>query len=460
MARIKFSLFDISSFLLGLTCIIEVLRINVGGVMIYLCDAFFFLVLLNILIRCKNAKLQFFDKSIKQLYCQLITVLLFGLNFITPIIDSVLNPECNIDGISPAIKYAIKSLLNIIFILALFYCCSSVKQRRFCDNFLKGFCIGVFIHILYSTYQLVSWYILGEDVHTPFMASLGITEESLDHPVVNWVMRPLVIRTQGIFWDPYYMGIMGTVGMFVSLSIKRKWIESSLFILSFVNFMMSFSRTGYLACIAVLVMIFIFSRRNKSLKGIVNFRKIIISLLSSIVLTSAALPFVLDNDAKEEIQVAFTYKTKVKADDEGDMRHIMYPLYVMDAVLLQDPMHMVMGYGGRNSSRAIYHAGHIQDLTNTPESYDIETDWFKIMANYGIICFIIFISFNIKLIIKVGRMCDFRTSLLPFLIITSVTAVFVSGCFYVVNDSKWVWLLYAVSIMYLNIITKERTICK
>ena len=256
------------------------------------------------------------------------------------------------------------------------------------------------------------------------------------------------------------MGIMGTVGMFVSMYFKRRWIKNTFFILSLVNFFMSFSRTGYLACAAVLFMILVFSKRNKTLRGIINFRKIVILVICSMVLISAALPFVLDKDAKEEIQMAFTYKTKVKADDEGDMRHIMYPLYIMDAVLLQDPMHLLMGYGGRNSSRAIYHAGHIQELTDTPESYDIESDWFKIMGNYGFICFIIFISFNIKLIMKIGRICDFRNSLHPFLIITSVTAVFVSGCFYVVNDSKWVWLLYAVSIMYLNIITKERVLGK
>jgi len=446
MKLFKFSILECLSFMLGFTCILEAIRMQAGPIKLNISDLFFVLLFFYVL-TLKHKKAVGLDKPVMQVKCFFIIILVFCLNFITPIVDNVLFPT-GIDGVAPALAYAIKTAFNLVFFYEIFSL-NGVSREKFINSFSKGFVFGIAFHILYSLYQLVAWYVFGEDIHTPLMESFGITEDFLGgHPVLNFVFRPLVIRTAGLFWDPYFIGIMGCVAIFLSLTINNKLVRITSAIISFLVFFMSFSRTGYVAFLAVLFLIPLLAKRNKSFCDKLNIRTIVKYALIILAVGALCLPLVIDKETKQELSEGLKYKTEIKSDDEGDMRHMMYPVYAIEAVL-HDPLHLVFGYGARNSSRGIYISGNIPSETKGDASYDIESDWCKFLINYGIICFFIYLMFNIMLIKLLIRRGHFDESFVPLFLLITILATFISGFFYTINDSRWVWLVYAAAIVYL-----------
>ncbi len=454
MTTKKLTVLGLLSFFLGLTCIFEAVRVQAGPVKLNLSDPFFLLLLLWLLGYKHHRIIKPNDKTVAQLTRMFLFILVFSLNFLSPILDEVLIPT-GIDGVSPAIAYCIKTFANIIFFILLFSI-NSEYRYIFLVHFSKGFILGIVVHFLYSIIQLFEWYVLGNDIHTPLMEFFGITEEFLGgHPVLNYVMRPLVIRVAGFFWDPYFIGIMGCVAIFVSLTIKRVLLRNICLLASFVVFIMSFSRTGFVSFFAVLCMIPFIGKRSHSFKEQISIRKIIKYAAIVVVVVGVALPFVLDKESREELSQGLKYKTEIKADDEGDMKHVMYPIYSIEAVF-HDPFHLLFGYGARNSSRGIYISGNLQKETKTKVTYTIESDWCKILIDNGIICFLVYMVFNISLVMVLIKRGKYEESYIPLFLLITVLATFISGFFYTINDSRWVWLVYAASIIYLNLVNEEK----
>lgn len=446
MKLFKFSILECLSFMLGFTCILEAIRMQAGPIKLNISDLFFVLLFFYVL-TLKHKKAVGLGKPVMQVKSFFIIILVFCLNFISPIVDNILFPT-GIEGVSPALAYAIKTAFNLVFFYEIFSL-NGVSREKFLNSFCKGFVFGIAFHILYSLYQLVAWYVFGEDIHTPLMESFGITEDFLGgHPVLNFVFRPLVIRTAGLFWDPYFIGIMGCVAIFLSLTLSNKVQRGVAVITSFLVFFMSFSRTGYLAFAAVLFLIPVIAKRSGSFGSKLNIGKLLKLLLIVIITGAVLVPLFIDKETKDEISQGLKYKTEIKVDDEGDMRHMMYPVYAVEAVL-HDPLHLLFGYGARNSSRGIYISGNIPQETKTEVSYDIESDWCKFLINYGIICFFIYIVFNIMLIKLLIRRGHFDESFVPLFLLITILATFISGFFYTINDSRWVWLVYAAAIVYL-----------
>lgn len=450
----KISFLGITSFFLGVTCILEAIRVQAGPVKLNVSDPFFLILLFWMLGRKHHRILSPIDKTVAKITKMFLIILVFCLNFISPLIDEVLFPT-GIDGFSPALAYSVKTFMNIVFFVLLFSLNKDYKNT-FINYFTKGFLFGIAIHVVYSVYQLIEWYLLGIDVHTPLMESFGIDEEFLGgHPVLNYVMRPLVIRVAGFFWDPYFIGIMGCVAIFVSLTIKRVLLRNVCLLTSFVVFIMSFSRTGFVAFFAVLCLIPFIGNRSHSFKEQISVRKVLKYAAIVVAVVAVALPFVLDKESREELSQGLKYKTEIKADDEGDMQHLLYPVYSIEAVF-NDPIHLLIGYGARNSSRGLFISGNIQEKMKSEQSFDIESDWCKFLVDYGIVCFVLYLMFNILLIKTIIRRGQFHDSFIPLVLLITVLATFISGFFYTINDSRWVWLVYAASIIYLNLVNEEK----
>lgn len=433
---------------MGLTCIFEAVRVQAGPVKLNISDAFFLLLLFSMLLSGYRGRIQIEEPNVARITRRFFIILLFCLNFISPIIDEFLFPS-GIDGITPSIAYSVKTVVNILFFLLLLSL-EGEDKNDFLSFFCKGFLCGIAIHIIYSIIQLAEWYLFGVDIHTPLMASFGITEEFLGgHPVLNYVVPPLVIRAAGFFWDPYFIGIMGCVAIFVSLTIRNVFLRNVSLITSFIVFVLSFSRTGYVALIATILLIPFISRYSTSFKERINSGKILKYSLVVFFVVTLSLPFVLDRNSREELSQGLKYKAEIKVDDEGDMRHLMYPVYSIKAVF-HDPYHLLLGYGARNSSRGLYVSGNIPNEMNSAVSYDIESDWCKFLIDYGIVCFVVYLLFNISLIRALIRQGNFEESYVPLFLLITVLATFISGFFYTINDSRWVWLIYGAAIVYLN----------
>lgn len=443
----RIEIYDVLCFLLGFTCILEVFRLKVGAVFINISDIIFFLLFAHFIIFPTNGITDICDAQVKIIKKYFFLVLLFGLNVFSPFIDSVFYPEVSIDGVTPALKYAIKTFINILFFLLVFKQ-NDIKKLTLLKQFVYGFTFALVVHILYSTIQMLYWYVLGIDIHTPFLYSFGLNEDVIGHPFTNFVIWP-VLRATGLYWDAYYMGIVGSIALFTSFYIQRPLIKhlSILFIL--INLFLSFSRTGYIAVIGTMIIINYYRNLNITLDGLYNFGKIIRSAVLIAIIGSFVLSFVLTDDIKEMVSESFTYKSEVKKNDEGDMRHVMYPVYGVEAICM-DPIHFCIGYGPRNSSRAIFMTGHIPDFTNQKESFDIESDWCKQLINGGFFCFIFYLLLNYYLIKNIIIYGNFSDNYISMFFLSSLLCIFISGFFYCLNDSRWVWLVYCMSIIYIN----------
>lgn len=444
-------------FLYGLASVLEVFRIQLGSVKINISDLFFIL-LLFCLFRKKTYKNQKESRGVSYLRKTLFIIIAFSINFFVPLIDEIWE-NSGIDGLTPAFTYSIKSLFNLIFFILLF----SVKyntRKSFATFYCYGFLAAIAVNIVYSTYQMISWYLFAVDVHTPIMESFGITEDFLGHPVVNYVMIP-VLRASGLFWDPYYLGILGIIGITCSIYIKRKGIRYFVLFFIILNWLLTFSRTGYVAAIGLLTVLFLYKRYNKTLALLLNFRKVYGFMLIIFILLSLTGVYVVDKEVTENIKEGFFTKNSLDTDNEGDMRHAYYPIYAIEAVL-RDPFHLFLGYGARNSSRALYLSDNVKDAVSNNTSFDIESDWCKCLIDSGLICFIFYLVFHYRIIKQLLTQTNFQSSMIGLFYTTSIICVFLGGFFYCINDSRWVWMLYAGGICYLDSIKRneEKNICK
>lgn len=438
---------NILSFFLGITSILEVFRVKVGPLFVNISDVVFFVFIIVVLLPYANRKRACYKYSVKYLMLSFFIVLSFSLNCLSPILDSYIYPDIEIDGITPSIKYSAKTFLNVIFFFLLLKL--DFKQRSFVVKyFVLGFISSLCIHILYSSFQMYNWYFLEKDIHSAFLSSFGLTEEEIGHSFTSFVIWP-VMRATGLYWDAYYMGFIGTISMFVAMFIKNRRDKYIVYLLIVANWFLSFSRTGYISALCTLLLIYCCRKQNLSLNKLFNYSKLFKSIISFAFVGIISLSVFVTDDLYEMLSESFAFKSEVKEHDEGDMRHVMYPVYAVEAVI-QDPYHLFIGYGSRNSSKAIFMTGNITEFTRSKESFDIESDWCKMLINFGIICFAAYIILNVVLIKRILKQSEFRKDFYGLFFLATILCVFISGFFYAMNDARWVWMVYFMAILYVE----------
>lgn len=432
------------SFFLGVTIILEIFKFNIGGLSFYLTDVFLILFfILTLFLICNfRFKLCIKDKKLRRILFLFFLIQILSLNFISPVFDYNLSLSI-LNGTDNSIKYVLKSIVSLsIFFLMAFI--SSEYQVVFVKQFTKGFVVAIILHTLYSIYQMFSWYFTGVDIHTNLFGLFGITEESVGHVLVNFIVYP-IIRSSGLHWDPAYFGLWGGIGLFLIPYIKSKKLRITCFFLLLSVWFLSFSRTGYVAVLIVLFFILYMKKYNESF-AVVNVAQIFRFAIFMCVLFVCVLPVLLPEETKKDFEIAISYRFQHNENDEGSVRHIMYPFYSIEAVI-QDPCHFFWGYGARNSSRGIYQSGNLKDFTGDTV-FDIESDWCKMLVNYGVICFMCFLFFHFFLLKYMILHLDFKSSYYSMFYFVSILSIFIAGITYSYNDSKWVWFVYWVSILY------------
>lgn len=454
-------IYKISSFLFGLFSILEAFKYQVGGVSLYFGDILYYI---YSAITC--IFVIYFHKKDVSIVCErhnrihvprryytlwvMFTVLLIGsLNIWSPIIDTnIATFEPN--GVEVAIKYAVKTIISL-FIFYLILNLPQFLQKQTLRYFSYGFISAVYLHAFYSLVQLVFWYIFADDIHTKFLGYFGITENSVGHVLVNFLIVP-VIRPSGIHWDPAYFGLWGEIILlwwfYAKVENKRyKLFAKIANIILLITWLLSFSRTGYFALLASVGILTLLSYRNRSIRR--PSTRILLKGLIGFICLFGLLICSLPKDVSKSISKGIEYRFTASHNDEGTNRHIMYPIYVMKG-MLHDPYHFLLGYGARNSSRAIYHSGELSNFVNTEETFDIESDFCKMAANFGFIYFLVYLYFNYKIVICFAIKQRLQSDSIATFFLICIISIFFAGLFYVYNDSKWVWFIYFYALLYLS----------
>ncbi|MGZ2369847.1 O-antigen ligase family protein [Ancylomarina sp. YFZ004] len=406
-------------------------------------DIFFYLTIaclsLSLISGGGNGKIRLSVKG-KSSFIIICLTFLLALNFFVPLIDNAESAY-----LLRSIRYSVKFVLLFLFFL-LINAQSLIVQRKYVEFLLKGFLTAIVIHAVYSWFIMYGWYVMGFDYHTVFLNSFGVTEESVGHVLLNFIFRP-IIRPSGLHWDPAYFGLWGVAFLLCvylgKFSFKKKMIY---FFIIGIPWILALSRTaifsGGMSLITIVLLIY---------PSRIVLRKIILGF-TIIVMLGLAFLWVKSYDAKEiDLNKIVESRTDVKSN--GTKRHIYYPFYVMET-LCHDPFHFTFGYGNRNSGRAFRYAD--VDLpgwdVKTKPPFDIESDWFKTMANQGILGLILYVLLYYYLIkglkIKVSNFTELDNYTLFLLLI--LLNLFWGGFFYIFNDSKWVWFVIFATFIKLN----------
>jgi len=447
-------------FLFGVFSILEVFKYRVGGIAIYFADAFYYIyAMLNILIihyNHRSSSNYLVNNRYKNTWLSFVFLLIGSLNIWSPILDNnlYLNDQ---KGIESAIKYVIKTIILIIVFWSIMNLPSKYKSLSY-KHYINGFIIGVFIHAYYSLYQAAMWYLYQTDIHTPFLNSIGVTDESVGHELVNFLILP-IIRSSGLHWDPAYFGLWGAIVILLiyyksRICSNHKIIYNISIIVLILSWILSFSRTGYFAFVMVLIVMQTSSYFSHSIRRLKLLQIVKMTIVISII--SCAIYSSLPSDIQSHITKGVLYRFTHDENDEGSARHIMYPLYTLEGSL-HDPFHFVFGYGARNSSRAISFGGNLEEFTETEVAFDIESDICKMLANYGFLYFIAYLYFNFMIVKFYVKTQNLQRVDNLFLLL-SVLSIFFSGIFYAYNDSKWVWFIYLFSLINITNNNSSRVI--
>lgn len=370
------------------------------------------------------------------------------MNIWSPILDEAIYIDSP-DGVNGALKYTVKTIILIVFICSIILL-PNLYIKYNVKYYIRGFITAVFIHGLYSIVQIIFWYSFNEDIHTPMLKAFGVTEESVGHVLVNYLILG-VIRPSGIHWDPAYFGLWGGIILLLAVYtphfMGRIVAKKVLITLLSIAWFLSFSRTGYFAVLMTIIVLAILRLKNRTIKQI-KFVKISQAIIMGCVFVGGIF-IVLPLDIQKLAGNAITYRFSHDEEDGGSSRHISYPVYTIEG-MLHDPVHFIFGYGARNSSRAIYYSNNIHDFVDKPEAFDIESDICKMLANYGFLYFLLYLFFNYKLIKAYCLRCNFKHSFYPYFFTITSIATFFAGFFYMYNDSRWVWIVYLFALIFIT----------
>lgn len=440
------SIYYLLTFLFALFTTFEVFKTKMGGITILYADFFYFIfVFSTLIIFFKKKSIWKVNSKIRYIVIIFFSLILCTLNALPAVIDVSFDKPL-MDGSLNAIKYVIRNLFQLII-----YICICFLPTNYQNKAVKGYCYGflmaIILHSIYSIIQMIYMYFFLIDIHTIILNSLGITKETINHDLVNYIGYP-ILRNCGFHWDPAYFGLWGCIGLSTVLfcSKRNRWIKFSLIIIG-VAWSFSFSRSGYLAFVCGVLFILLGHYYNNTIYKI-NIGRLIrygFFVFIGIFIIYIFLP----SELQDYISYSFNYRFTYNPESKGTERHIMYPLWAIEGSI-HDLWHFIFGYGPRNSSRGIAYSGHILEFTTT-DVYDIESDFCKMLLSYGIISFVLYLLFNYYIVRTYIKNIDFRkSSVEAYFYIFGIVGSFIAGIFYMYNDSKWIWFLYLFALLYLN----------
>lgn len=432
------------SYLFGLTITLELFKFRVVGVTIYPNDFIFFSLLASLIFVAFKTDSIKNNALVRSNYTFL--VVLFFLTFYLSSI-SFFGPIVNQGYLTAGLKFVVKFSLVLLFLLIFVVLTSGIRENV--THFLiKGFMHSIVIHAVFSWWFLFDWYTNQGSGFFALMRTLSITDESVGHPLINYIFRPFV-RTAGLHWDPAYFGLWGAIfiawlAAFSRYSIKRKTI---LFILVVPVWFLTISKTAYVALFMTMVIIFIMLPSRSLLKTYFRYVSLSILLISSLVsiaIYSTSLTF-------KDLQKIIELRTSLSGD--GNNRHVMTPIIAFEAIT-HTPMRFLIGYGPRSSGQAMYLSSmevpgkDKADLKNA--TYDIESDWGKTIANQGMFGFSLYLLLFICLIISLSRSVKRAASEDQSFLLCALTISFIAGIFYIYLDSRWLFILIILSLNYVG----------
>ncbi|RLC48002.1 MAG: hypothetical protein DRI23_10810 [Candidatus Cloacimonadota bacterium] len=433
---------NILFFLLGLFSTLQIFKYNLFGASIYPFDLIYYALIVVLFVNViKNRAADPTNTSGKGkiILAVFIAYSIFSVNMFSPILDGVGN-----DYLLVTFKFFIKKLIFLVFFFLILYSRDDFK-RKFINYFIMGFIISIFLHAIYSYFTSYFWYFQNIDIHSKWLNAIGITEASVQHGFRNFIYYP-ILRTTGFHWDPAYFGVWGVLGVFY-IFLKPYNLKKKLFLILVivVPWILTFSRSavfGLLAVIVILIITMIYNR--KPLKHIWNLKNviIIIVLLHIIVLMMLATSITGKIDFKE------VFRSRMEVDVHTQ-KHLQYPGMALKA-LTKDPLHFAIGYGNRNSGRAVVEdIIAIQDNYSPTRAFDIETDLVRIPLNTGFLGFSTYLLFLIIICVELIKKYYRSNNEINLFVVIAIITTFFAGFFYAYSDSVWIWMFYAIAVLLL-----------
>lgn len=438
--------YEIVTFLFALFTTFEVFKTERNGITILYADFFYFIfVAFTILEFIFQKKIFILQIRLIPIACVFFLLVISTLNFLPSIIDIGFD-NIRMDGSIAAIKYSIRNFFQLL-LYAIICFLGERLQKQAIKGFCYGFLLATILHSIYSIVQMVFMYAFMEDIHTLILGTIGITKETINHDLVNYIGYP-IIRNSGFHWDPAYFGLWGCIGLstFLYSQTNDIWKKFVIWIIA-LAWSFSFSRSGYFAFLSGVIIIGIGHTFNNSINtiGIKKILKYGLYICMFVFIVFLLLPIELQNYIVESFSYRFTYNPESK----GTTRHLLYPLWAFEGSI-HDIWHFIFGYGPRNSSRGIAYGGNILDLT-TDRVYDIESDFCKMLLSYGVVCMILYLIFNYYIVKYYIKYINFKDSpIVSYFYIFGIIGSFFAGIFYMYNDSKWVWYMYLFALLFLN----------
>lgn len=432
-------------FLLGFLSTLQIFKYQIFGANIYPFDLVYYslIIILSVqLFRNKREIVFVLPKGGKMIFLLFLLYYLFSVNFISPIIDNV-----NSYNILPAIKFFLKRVIFLVFFFLIFISIKEIKSK-FIKFYLSGFYISIIFHALYSYIVLYFWYFHQFDIHTKWLSFLGITETSVGHGFRNFIYFP-ILRTNGFHWDPAYFGLWGVLGLFFTILKTDNVYKKSLFIvIIFIPWVFTFSRSAVFGLLSTsLILIFIMFKTKKTMPQILN----LINVKSVILLSLIIIPLMFFVSVSGKISFVEILKSRVQVEDDvHTQKHLQYPVMATKA-LLTNPLHFFLGYGNRNSGRAVADdIIAIQDDFHADRPFDVESDLVRILLNRGVLGFSTYLIFIAVILFELIKAYFRNKDWLYLFVFIVICSTFFAGFFYAYNDSVWVWMFWIMAIFLLN----------
>lgn len=430
-------------FLLGFLSTLQIFKYEIFGAYIYPFDLVYYALIFILsvkLILNKKAELKPLSMNGNMILIIFLIYYLFSVNLFVPIFDNASN-----DYLLVSVKFLIKRIIFLIFFFLIFYSKNNIREK-FIKHFIGGFFVSILFHSLYSYFTSYFWYFRGLDIHTNWLNSIGITVKSVGHDLINFIYRP-ILRATGFHWDPAYFGLWGVIGIFyIFLKPYKFSLKLSLLVIIFIPWIFTFSRSAIFGLVvqsSILIIINI-KKPIKPVFNSVNFQGLLIILLMIF-----SLIFFMSLSGKFSAKEVLESRLQVE-EDVHTQKHVQYPLMAVKA-LMKDPFHFFLGYGNRNSGRAVAEdIIEIQDDIENTGAYDIESDISRIPINTGILGFSVYFLFISVILYELMKTYLRTKNELHLFVFIAICTTFFAGFFYAYNDSIWVWMFYIIAVILLQ----------
>jgi len=447
------NLINILAFLFGLTCTFCAFKFSLKGIYFYPSDFFYYSLIffLTFFVLFRGRIKTPPPKKENILYSLLIFFfLIIVFSVFIPILDNA-----SFEWVFVSLKASFKFIILTYFLVLLFLISDNLKLKFF-SNFFKGFFISIIIHVIFSITQLITWYSFKIDLNKFIFLDMLGAESARTH----FIIFP-ILRTSGLHWDPAYLGIWILIGTaWIWFFWKDNWIKKAILSLFGLIFIMTFSRTGVLALIMVLFLIFssylirtlykmeIKVKINKSIKVLSNIILIICIALGM------SFYFIKGDDIYKIVQ------ERTDLEIVSSQRHINYFNQGARAISSSIPR-LLFGFGYRNGGRGLLETpgavNFLPGIQNIKIPWSPESDFVNNYLELGLFGFVFYF-----LIFIFGTLCLKKINLEAlkalknktlnhsnhtalknkvFFFLACYGFLFFAGFGYAFKDGIWYWLL-------------------